>query len=255
MSIPVFGQRLPSSNSLMVGAKHIKKVPPLHIEILVSPNKVLESHQFLNMSRHPFQSDNGPGELPDRDSSQPSRLKQHQLLTPFQHKLLQKSLESDLPELYRQRIQIMLLAAEGKTQTQICQTLGCSQGTARHWILMAQAGQAHNWNDSPIGRPKTVSDQYLERLKELASNSPRDYGYSFRRWTGQWLSKHLAKEFGIELSDRHINRLLKDMGLSTRPKSTPVEDTPPSGNRLAIRDLTETSVSVSSEFWSFNSIR
>lgn len=220
----------------------------------MSPNKVLESHQFLNMSRHPFQSDRGPGELPDRDSSQPSRLKQHQLLTPFQQKLLQKSLESDLPELYRQRIQIMLLAAEGKTQTQICQTLGCSQGTARHWILMAQADQAHNWNDSPIGRPKTVSDQYLERLKELASNSPRDYGYSFRRWTGQWLSKHLAKEFGIELSDRHINRLLKDMGLSTRSKSTPVEDTPPSGNRLAIRDLTETSVSVSSEFWSFNSI-
>lgn len=238
----------------MVGAKQIKEVPPLHIEILVSPNKVLESHQFLNMSRHPFQSDSGPGELPDRDSSQPSRLKQHQLLTPFQHKLLQKSLESDLPELYRQRIQIMLLAAEGQTQTQICQTLGCSQGTARHWILMAQAGQAHNWNDRPIGRPKTVSDQYLERLKELASNSPRDCGYSFRRWTGQWLSKHLAKEFGIELSDRHINRLLKDMGLSTRPKSTPVEDTPPSGNRLAIRDLTETSVSLSSEFWSFNSI-
>ncbi|MEJ6485385.1 helix-turn-helix domain-containing protein [Nostoc punctiforme UO1] len=221
----------------------------------MSPNKVLESHQFLNMSRHPFQSDRGPGELPDRDSSQPSRLKQHQLLTPFQHKLLQKSLESDLPELYRQRIQIMLLAAEGKTQTQICQTLGCSQGTARHWILMAQAGQAHNWSDSPIGRPKTVNDQYLERLKELTSNSPRDYGYSFRRWTGQWLSKHLAKEFGIELSDRHINRLLKDMGLSTRPKPAPVEDTTTQGgNRLSIRDLTETSVSVSPDFWPFNSI-
>jgi len=57
-----------------------------------------------------------------------------------------------------------------------------------------------------------VNDQYLERLKELVSHSPRDYGYPFQRWTAQWLSKHL-KEFGIEVSDRHINRLLK-VGLS-----------------------------------------
>jgi len=221
----------------------------------VSPNKVLESHQFSNMSRDPFQCDSRPDELPDSECYKPSRLNQHQLLTPFQRKLLQKILEGDLTELYRQRIQIMLLAAEGKSQTKICEILGCSQGTARHWILMAQAGQAHNWNDSPIGRPKTVNDQYLERLKELASNTPRDYGYSFWRWTGQWLSKHLAKEFGIELSDRHINRLLKDMGLSTRPKPAPVEDTTTQGgNRLSIRDLTETSVSVSPEFWPFNSI-
>ncbi len=221
----------------------------------MSPNKVLESHQFSNMSRDPFQCDSRPDELPDSECYKPSRLNQHQLLTPFQRKLLQKILEGDLTELYRQRIQIMLLAAEGKSQTKICEILGCSQGTARHWILMAQAGQAHNWNDSPIGRPKTVNDQYLERLKELASNTPRDYGYSFRRWTGQWLSKHLAKEFGIELSDRHINRLLKDIGLSTRPKPAPVEDTTTQGgNRLSIRDLTETSVSVSPEFWPFNSI-
>ncbi|MDJ0571987.1 MAG: helix-turn-helix domain-containing protein, partial [Pleurocapsa sp. MO_192.B19] len=29
-------------------------------------------------------------------------------------------------------------------------------------------------------------------------------------------SKHLAKELGIEVSERHVNRLLKQMGLSTR---------------------------------------
>ncbi len=222
----------------------------------MSPNKVLESYQFPNMSRYPFQRESDPGSQPDGDRSQPSRLNQQQLLTPFQRKLLQKSLEGELPELYRQRIQIMLLAAEGKTQTQICEALGCSQGTARHWILMVQAGQAHNWNDSPIGRPKTVNDQYLERLKELASNSPRDCGYSFGRWTGQYLSKRLAEEFGIKLSDRHINRLLKDMGLSARSKPAPAGDTTAQGgNRLAIGDLAETSVWESSEFLPFNPIR
>ena len=149
--------------------------------------------------------------------------KQGQYLTPFQRKLLQKSLQDDLPEQYRQRIEIMLLADEGKSQAQICQALGCSQGTARYWITLAQAGQAHNWNAFPIGRPKTVNDQYLERLKELVRHSPRDYGYPFGRWTGQWLSKHLAKELGISVSDRNVNLLLKKMGLSTRPKSETAE--------------------------------
>ncbi|MBW4641935.1 MAG: helix-turn-helix domain-containing protein [Goleter apudmare HA4340-LM2] len=140
-------------------------------------------------------------------------------LTSFQRKLLQKSLQDDLPESYRQRIEIMLLADEGKPQTEICQTLGCSPATARHWIHIARTGMAHQWQDCPIGRPKAVNEQYLERLKELANHNPRDYGYSFRRWTGNWLSQHLAKEFGIQVSGHHINRLLKQMGLSLRPKS------------------------------------
>ncbi|MDJ0677663.1 MAG: helix-turn-helix domain-containing protein [Calothrix sp. MO_167.B42] len=141
-------------------------------------------------------------------------------LTSFQRQLLQNNLQKNVPQLYRQRIEIMLLADEGKTQTQICKALGCSQGTARHWTFMARSGMAHNWQTSPIGRPKVVSEQYLQRLQELVSQSPREFGYSFGRWTGQWLSKHLAKEFGIELCDRRINQLLKDMGLSTRPKTS-----------------------------------
>ncbi|MBD2002725.1 MULTISPECIES: helix-turn-helix domain-containing protein [Cyanophyceae] len=200
-----------------------------------------------------------PHERSKSDTDRSDQTLQGHCLTPFQRKLLQKSLQDDLPEQYRQRLQIMLLADEGKTQTQICQALGCSQGTARHWIFMAQAGLAHNWNDNPIGRPKTVNDEHLERLKELVSQSPKEFGYSFRRWTAKWLSKHLAKEFGIEVSDRHINRLLKDIGLTTRPKPAIDEETAPQtdiGTRLVIRDLTSGSVPESpASLWSLNSIR
>lgn len=162
-------------------------------------------------------------------------------LTPFQRKLLQKSCQTpNLSEPYRQRLQIMLLADEGKSQAEICQLVACCHGTARHWILMARTGQAHNWQEQPIGRPKAVNNQYLERLKELINKTPKDYGYSFSRWTAGWLSKHLAKEFGIEVSDRHINRLLKQMGLSTRAKSLQTDKnssfTNP-GKRILIGDL------------------
>ncbi len=180
-----------------------------------------------------------------------------QILTPFQRKLLQKSLEQNLSKRYRQRIQIMLLADEGNSQSQICKALGCSQNTARYWISQAKAGLAHQWNHSPLGRPKTVNDEYTERLKELVSNSPCDYGYSFKRWTAGWLSKHLAKELGIEISDRNVNLLLKKMGLSTRPKPRPTQENPPhqetTCNRITISNLNASETEDSLELL-FNSI-
>ncbi|WP_287359708.1 helix-turn-helix domain-containing protein [Moorena sp. SIO3B2] len=181
-------------------------------------------------------------------------LKSH-YLTPFQSKLLQKSLEEDLHESYRQRIQIMLLADQGKSQTEICQTLGCCAATVRHWMHIARSGMAHQWQDCPIGRPKAVNEQYLDRLKELINQSPRDYGYSFRRWTVNWLNKHLAKEFGIELSNRHLQRLLKEMGLSTIPKRTKVKSASgreKDGHSILISDLKSANGSESNGFWLFN---
>ncbi len=173
------------------------------------------------------------------------------ILTPFQRRLLEKKLQEDLPSSYRQRIQIMLLASEGKSQAEICRTLKCCPATVRHWMHIARNGMAHQWQDCPIGRPKVVTKEYLQRLQELVNNSPRDYGYSFERWTGSWLSKRLAKEFGVEVTGHHINRLLKQMGLSTRSQTSNAEDTDngnANNNRILITDLKSENTADSTEF-------
>ncbi len=192
---------------------------------------------------HPFSQDTVSAIYENQESK---------FLTPFQRKALLKHLQNNLQPEYRRRIEIMLMADMGKSQTQICEILGCSQEMARYWIGIAEAGLAHKWNERPIGRPKIVNAQYLDRLKELVSNSPRDYGYAFTYWTAQWLSKHLASELGITISDRHINRLLKQMGLSTKRKaSQPKETNPIPDGAITIGDLTTTSET--SINWSFNS--
>jgi PAS domain S-box-containing protein len=71
-----------------------------------------------------------------------------------------------------------------------------------------------------LGRPSSLTDEYLRRLQELISVSPREYGYDRDRWTGFLLQQHLAQELNIEVSDRHINRLLQQMGLSARKRRT-----------------------------------
>jgi transposase len=146
-----------------------------------------------------------------------------QLLTSFQRKLLQKSLQEELSDHYRQRLLIMILADEGKTQSEICKTLNCCPTTARHWILIAKIGMAHKWQEQPVGRPHTANEQYRERLKELVSQNPQHHGYGFQKWTGYWLSRHLAKELNIKLNARQVNRILKQMGLSTRAQSPSVK--------------------------------
>jgi len=89
--------------------------------------------------------------------------KQGLYLTPFQRKLLLKSLQTNLRPEYRRRIEIMLLADTGQSQAQICEALECAQETARQWITMAHTGNAHHWNDRPMGCPKTVIIQVFNR--------------------------------------------------------------------------------------------
>jgi transposase len=139
-------------------------------------------------------------------------------LTSHQRQLLLKNLQTKLPPEYRRRLKIMLLADMGKSQSQICEILGCSPEMARYWSTFVKAGMADKWQENAVGRPRTINEQYIERLKELVAHSPRKFGYAFTNWTAEWLSKHLATEFGIKISQRHINRLLKKMGLSTKSK-------------------------------------
>ncbi|MGB6300138.1 MAG: helix-turn-helix domain-containing protein [Rivularia sp. (in: cyanobacteria)] len=157
--------------------------------------------------------------------------------TSEQHKALLSNLSGNLQPEYRKRLEIMLLANTGKSQAEICRILGCSQEMARYWITIAKAGLTDEWLHRPIGRPKTVNQQYMERLKELLSHSPRKYGYAFSNWTSQWLSKHLATEFGIDISSRHINRLLKGMGLATQKRQ--------SSNKAINKDTKLTGVRIS----------
>lgn len=162
-------------------------------------------------------------------SQNPFQNTENKFFTAEQYKDLLKNLPANLQPEYRRRLEIMLLADRGKSQTEICKILGCSQEMARYWMTAAKAGLVEEWHQRPIGRPKTVNQQYIERLKELLSHSPRKYGYAFSNWTSQWLSKHLATEFGIEISNRHINRLLKEMGLATQKrrlsKKAEIQDT------------------------------
>ncbi len=173
---------------------------------------------------------------------------QGRFLSTFEHNFLQRILQTETRPEYRRRIEIMLLADAGRSRKQICGALKCSQETVRYWSGIAQLGEAHRYRDALIGRPKTIDAAYVERLKALVQLDPRTCGYPFQRWTARWLSKHLEKEFEIEISDRHINRLLKQMGLSTRASQPESQEL--ATDNIKIQDL-QSSESLSFQ-WQFD---
>jgi transposase len=130
--------------------------------------------------------------------------------------IIPESLPKNFNPQHRRRLEIMVRSHLGQSQVEICSALGCSKDTARYWMAIAKKTASDSWADTSVGRPKRANDEYLLRLKELVTSSPKDHGYAFKRWTARCLSQHLNTELGIEISDRHVNRLLKQMGLSTR---------------------------------------
>jgi transposase len=159
-------------------------------------------------------------------------------LTSFQRQLLSDNLDrEDLTAGHRQRLEIMLLTDAGKTQAEICRRLGCAESTASRWMQLTKAGLAHQYLDYPVGRPKVVTEDYVRLLRELLDRSPKDYGYPFKTWTVSWLGKHIAKEKGINISQSHLKRVMRELGLSTR-KSAQQPPSQPSAN-ISIADLSD----------------
>lgn len=152
-----------------------------------------------------------------------------------------ETLPQDLDPIHRRRLEIAVRTHLGQSQAEICSALGCSKDTARHWMTIAKTEGLKNWYTQPIGRPKKVDATYKQRLRELVTSNPHEYGYGFKRWTAKWLSKHLAKELDIAISDRHVNRLLKEMGLSTRKSQRASLSKPViKGETIVIEDLNPT---------------
>jgi transposase len=163
-------------------------------------------------------------------------------LTEFQKKFLEKeSAKQDLSERDKKRIAIMLQCGEGKTQKEICAEVKCAPTTARHWMRVVKDGQAHRWREfRQDGRPLKIEAHHLDWLINLLRQRPQDLGFRFlEEWTAKALQKQLLKEFGTKVSERHVNRVLKKAGFSTRSRPNAELDQANSSRqpKLVIQDL------------------
>jgi transposase len=131
-------------------------------------------------------------------------------LTSEQITQLQQALkESELPHV-RERILIILLQNNGRTQQEISRFLGCSPRTVAYWCMHGDPDNLkslHNKREYEHNRKATP--EYIELLLKTVDKEPSDLGYEFGRWTAERLATYLTEQTGIDLSSSQVRRILK----------------------------------------------
>ena len=71
----------------------------------------------------------------------------------------------------------------------------------------------------PGGTKSRITDENREIMLSVLFNDPNIFGYIRNTWSLRSLATCLTEEFGISISFKHIQRILKDMGIvCKRPK-------------------------------------
>jgi transposase len=127
-----------------------------------------------------------------------------------QKEKLQKALkEENHPEI-RERILILLLLNDGKTQAEIAEFIGCSLKKVSRWCVRGDADNLESLKDKRMeGNYQKATQQYQEMLLETIEKEPEELGYEFGRWTAKRLGIYLEEKTGIKLSSSQVRRILE----------------------------------------------
>ncbi len=130
-------------------------------------------------------------------------------LSQEQQRKLQKTLkEHEHPEI-RERILILLLLNDGKTQLEIAKFLGCSLRKIAYWCVHGEPENLDSLKDERMsGNYKKATDEYIDLLLKTIDQEPSELGYEFGRWTAKRLATYLEIKTGIKLSGSQIRRIL-----------------------------------------------
>lgn len=122
---------------------------------------------------------------------------------------LQKRLKEENHADIRERVLILLLLNDGKTQQEIADFLGCSLRKVAYWCVHGDPENLESLKDERMkGNAKKVTQEYIDKLLETVDTEPKDLGYDFGRWTTARLATYLKEQTGIQLSSRQVSRIL-----------------------------------------------
>ena len=124
---------------------------------------------------------------------------------------------------------LLALAAvhDGMNRTEAARIGGMDRQTLRDWVhRFNQCGPDGLIDIKPPGRPSKLSEEQKETLKQLVEAGPDPETDGVVRWRCVDLRRVLGRQFGVDLSEVSLGRVLKKLGfshISARPRH-PVQD-------------------------------
>jgi transposase len=120
------------------------------------------------------------------------------------------------------RLLALALVMEGSTRTAAARSAGMDRQTLRDWVIRYNAEGVEGLRDRPRpGRPGQLSEEQLAELARLVEAGPDIDVHGLVRWRCVDLQEQIKQRFEVEISERHVGRLLKRLRftrLSVRPR-------------------------------------
>jgi transposase len=114
-----------------------------------------------------------------------------------------------------QRVQAVLLIAQGYSVAEVARIIGSQQRSVYYW--MRRYLDHHRVTDlydaSRAGRPRTAAQITKTRILRELARDPLKLGYSTTIWTVALLASHLSRHYHSQITPRTLRRRMKEVGL------------------------------------------
>lgn len=129
---------------------------------------------------------------------------------------LESALDDATGKRETQRLMAAIIYKRGPSAPMIAEWLDTREQTLYRWfdrIEEEPIEQAVQDRQRP-GRPTKLAGADKKEFQQAVQNPPTEAGYDQPAWTTALAQQYLEDEFDVEYSRRHVQRLLKDAGLT-----------------------------------------
>lgn len=114
------------------------------------------------------------------------------------------------------RLVTAIIYKRGPSVPMLAEWLDIREATIYRWFDRLEAEPIEEAvRDRPKpGRPPKLTDDQRAQFRDAVTGPPAEAGYDAPAWTTDLASRFLAEAFDVEYTDRHVQRLLKDAGLT-----------------------------------------
>lgn len=123
-------------------------------------------------------------------------------------------------ELERVRLRAGRLLEKGHSQAEVARRVGVSRAAVCIWSRKLEAGGLDALRSQrPRGRPPSLDKADRGQLEKMLLQGPMSQGFATDVWTVPRVRALLIREFGVELSESQVWRVLRAMGFSPQRPS------------------------------------
>ena len=115
-----------------------------------------------------------------------------------------------------QRLMAAIIYKRGPSAPMIAEWFGTREQTIYRWFdrLETEPIEQAVQDRQRSGRPSKLDDAGWIEFREAVQHPPKEAGYDHPAWTTGLAQQFLEDEFDVTYSRRHVQRLLKDAGLT-----------------------------------------